>query len=811
MSVNMINNLLSLTKKTYSFPVEYSKDCENLSHAIFNKTNCSISPTTLKRLLGFAKVKDKPSKYTLNTLSVYCGFTDWNDFIKIESDKNTGDKKSIHKWEELKQNANSVSQYTLEVLKNNSGLNYNQTLKRKYIYSFIDEFLESGAVATCLIGDGGTGKSISMAHLIDDYWLSKSPKYKNDIVWFVSGTNLRSLFSNQLDLESWFLDLFSLTKGVDYRGYFSKNPKQRKGNIILIIDALDEFVVKSDDLDDLFLKITELVGSNVETPWFKFILSIRTSTFERFIHTIKDHSGVTKYFYGVNFDNQTSSPSNVPLLNEEEIIQIFEKVATNQEFNANKIDYASLNPALRLQITHPYYLQLFIQSFIEKSTDIHSNHDILNEFMRHRIYKGKYGFEKTEIFNAILTNTDYGRKSITVKKSDIVVLINQYSRAYKELLSFGILKENSVQNKFKVYQTFIKFGHDTLYEFLIAKHWIMEFKTYSHKLLLSVAKTYSGKEKRIDIINHIALMGLEESSFEELQYLFELPLEEYELNSLSHILGIQIRENVDAQNILIPLWAKNKSAQIYFFERFVDLDNLNGYYGHAISLYLKHKKTKEAQIFGNCLLSKKAFLSNDESLFWSTSNKIEKNNFDLSIHPFPLGRQMANQIISYRKFNQRGLNERFKNKIISVANEISRTTGDTVTGFPAGYHFHVMEGLFLSKEYSELIITLFEQVTDDFPEISNYNKSWLYNMMLVYYSTALYFNGSSERALKIFNSIQFELAFKDTPWYKNYYFLQYLTAKRVMIKKATKSLEHKELGNKISMLSEKLGFSYFNR
>lgn len=799
----MIDKLLTQTKKIYSFPIQYSKDCETLSHAIFNRTNCSVSPTTLKRLFGFAKVKDKPSKFTLNTLSAYCGYVDWTDFIANGVNKSASKTKSLSKWEELKSNSKTTSNYTLEALKSNSGLGYNQTIKRKFVYSFIDEFLESKALATCLIANGGMGKSISIAQVVDDYWLSNSPKYKDDIIWFISGTNLRALFAKQLDLDSWFLELFSLTKGVDYRNYFSNNPKQRKGRILLIIDALDELVIKSDDLDDLFRKLIELIGSNTDTPWFKVILTTRTSTFERLIHIIKDYPGITKHFYGVNFDNLIGSSSNVPLLSEEEILQIIGIINSKPEFVSSNIDFASLNPSLRLQIAHPYYLQLFIQSFIDKTNDIHSNYDILNEFMAHRIYKGKYGFEKTEIFNALLANTDYGRKATNTKKSEIADLVNQYNRAYKELLSFGILKESYISNKFKVYIAFIQFAHDMLFEFLIAKHWIMEFQTFSHELLLNVAKSYSGKEKRIDIIKHIALMGLEEGKFDELQHIYELQLEEYELNRLSHVLGIQIRENKDAQKILVPLWAKNKAAQIYFFERFVDLDNLNGYYGDAISIYLKNKKSKEAQIFGNCLLFMKAFLSKDELLFRTTVNKLSEFSFDLAIHPFPLGRQMACHIIAYRKFHQRRLGDNIKNQILRIAKSVAHKK-DFVTGFPAGYHFHVIEGLFFIDQY-DLIITLFESIEVDFPEIEDYKQTWLYKMLQIYYSAALKMVGRKVAGINLFKTVNFEQVFKDVPWYKNYFLIQYLKAKHIIV---TDTKEKTAVRKQIETLSDKLGFSF---
>lgn len=800
-SVNLIEKLILLTKEKYNYPIVYSKDCETLSHAIFNKTNSQLSATTLKRLLGFAKAKDKPSKFTLNTLAVYCGYTDWVDFIENENTK--PQTKPFTKWISLQERATAVSNYTLEALKNNSGLSYKHTIKREFAFNFMNEFLKSGSVATCFVADGGMGKSISIAQVVEDYWLAEKPKYKNDIVWFISGTNFRGLFAKQFDVDSWFLDMFGLTSGTDYRNYFYKHPKERKGNIILVIDALDELVIKSEELDDLFRKIIETIGSNTHSPWFKIILTTRTSTFERLIHITKDYSGVSKYFFGVNFDNLISTPSNVPLLSQKEILQIIKNVNANHEIAINPIDFERLNDALRQQITHPYYLQLFIQSCIESSIHIHSNYDILNEFMRHRIFKGKYGFEKSEIFNAILLSTDYGRKASVVKKIEINPTLLQYKRAYNELVSYGILKELSILNKFKVYVPFIKFGHDNLFEFLIAKHLIEEHGTFSHELLQKVTKNYVGNEKRIDIIKHITLMGLEEGKYEELQFLFSLPLKDYELNTLGHVLGMHIRENKEAQKTLLPLWAKNKNAQIFFFERFVDLDNLNGYYGDAIKFYLQHKKGKESQIFGHSLLFMRGFLSNNEALYEKEGAILEEYGFDMAVHPFPLGRQMACHILSYQKFHQRKLSDRLKSQILKIAKSVAHKK-DFVTGFPAGYHFHVLEGLYLAKEY-DVLINVFELVESDFPEMGEYKQTWLYKMMQVYYSVALKMLGRKANALNLFKTLDFEQAFKDVPWYKNYFLIQYLNAKFLM---TDETKERTALSKQIDILSNKLGFCF---
>lgn len=58
-------------------PIRYSKDCESLARHLSVVCRESISPTTLKRLFGFAKPIARPRLYTLDVLANYIGFGSW--------------------------------------------------------------------------------------------------------------------------------------------------------------------------------------------------------------------------------------------------------------------------------------------------------------------------------------------------------------------------------------------------------------------------------------------------------------------------------------------------------------------------------------------------------------------------------------------------------------------------------------------------------------------------------------------------------------------------------------------------------------
>ncbi|HEX2534320.1 MAG TPA: hypothetical protein VHK69_11330 [Chitinophagaceae bacterium] len=68
--------------------------------------------------------------------------------------------------------------------------------------------------------------------------------------------------------------------------------------------------------------------------------------------------------------------------------------------------------------------------------------------------------------------------------------------------------------------------------------------------------------------------------------------------------------------LIMPLQraiAKCRNGQEYYFEQFVQLDQLNHYYGEGLRFYLQEKREDEAQVFGHSLLALRAWLSGDEA------------------------------------------------------------------------------------------------------------------------------------------------------------------------------------------------------
>ena len=81
------------------------------------------------------------------------------------------------------------------------------------------------------------------------------------------------------------------------------------------------------------------------------------------------------------------------------------------------------------------------------------------------------------------------------------------------------------------------------------------------------------------------------------------------------------------------LIVKTKNGNKYYFERFVNIDSLDAYYGDGLRYYLTENETPEAQTFGHTLLVFRYWLTqNNQKLEWHY-NEVMKYRPDRSAQP----------------------------------------------------------------------------------------------------------------------------------------------------------------------------------
>jgi hypothetical protein len=109
--------------------------------------------------------------------------------------------------------------------------------------------------------------------------------------------------------------------------------------------------------------------------------------------------------------------------------------------------------------------------------------------------------------------------------------------------------------------------------------------------------------------------------------------------------------------------ALTPAGQYYYFERYVNMDRLNDYYGDGLRYYIRAKNTDHAKIFANSLFVFRDWLTGDISRLKKHMNEIDAvyNGFEYS--PPVMGRYFAAKLLhahSLEESPEKVLNEALK-------------------------------------------------------------------------------------------------------------------------------------------------------
>lgn len=121
----MIKTLKVLTQKKAGFKISNYNASKRLSDIVYIETGIEVSYNTLRRFFGVVK-SVKPSNHTLNTLAIFNGFTDYNDFVLNYNLKN--------RWKQDFQIADLHNQTSTQIL---SYINVNLHVKRQFIQNLV--------------------------------------------------------------------------------------------------------------------------------------------------------------------------------------------------------------------------------------------------------------------------------------------------------------------------------------------------------------------------------------------------------------------------------------------------------------------------------------------------------------------------------------------------------------------------------------------------------------------------------------------------------------------------------------------------
>ena len=95
--------------------------------------------------------------------------------------------------------------------------------------------------------------------------------------------------------------------------------------------------------------------------------------------------------------------------------------------------------------------------------------------------------------------------------------------------------------------------------------------------------------------------------------------------------------------------ATTKGGQYYYYERCVNMDRLNGYYGDGLKYYLRGKNNNESKIFANSLLVLRYWMTEDLSLLEKHMKEALRIYTDTDYSPNTMGRFFCSPAILFKR------------------------------------------------------------------------------------------------------------------------------------------------------------------
>jgi hypothetical protein len=142
--------------------------------------------------------------------------------------------------------------------------------------------------------------------------------------------------------------------------------------------------------------------------------------------------------------------------------------------------------------------------------------------------------------------------------------------------------------------------------------------------------------------------------------------------------------------------AKTKNGQEFYFEKFVNIDKLNGYYGNGLRYYYAENSSAGAQVFTNSLLVYRYWLTGNREMLEKHFNILVKQNLNASVPPFIHGRYYAAMIY------QANINSTCAEKVILNAyNYYSPISKNKSVSSSPRFELYLAEALILTGYYEE--------------------------------------------------------------------------------------------------------------
>jgi hypothetical protein len=696
-------------------------DCRVISIAIQKQLKKNISETTIKRLFGFAEIKHEFSKFTINTLKEYVEMV--NDAVigsKITAPQTDSDASIDH----IRAQATSHTNSTLQNISNRCSVPYELTIPREFATYDLDFFRNSKYSYTGLISPPGYGKSILLSHLIKELYLGPQAVFKDDIVLFLNADQLFKRDWDELSLEDRIKLKLGLYHSINLIDYFNEQWKTNGIKFVLIIDGFSELVINKTTKPRIFDSIIGFIANIGQDDSIKLILSMRSITWSRFHEKIRhSHFFKSKWFSGSHFN--PSDNSNIPPLTEIEVEKIFKKMSSTE--------FSKVSESLKLQLKFPFHIQWYYQlkeeyPAFESYTNI-VYYEIIARFIEEKIYNSTYATEKILFCKKIIQLTNYGRRGYSVSKTDLIKDMPVFQNAYDELLSHGILMEEK-QLKDGLPIEYVHFIQPHTFEYFL---FIELYDIFNHKLdkkfFELVNNEYTGNQVRFQLLQWAVRLLVKLRSFDHLEAVLNLNLNNYEKNYLIYFIAENLNYNAKKDPELI-LSIKEQKLHSLLIKKLVHFDFIDSCYKDAINSLLEIADTQETTLFYNSILAIFDCLSLDRIAIeqrLAILKKLSPTKLGWAIEPY--------DFVSLIYFKIKGIKVAENKTLAWIEDFKNGKTGELVHDtFPNATKILTYLMLFIVNVFygsPKEAIKIIERITDSYPKLKKSRR--LFSIFLLGY------------------------------------------------------------------------------
>ncbi|KQM78856.1 hypothetical protein ASE74_12925 [Pedobacter sp. Leaf216] len=664
--------------------------CKIISEYVFQETKNYVSETTIKRFFGFANTLHKFSLFTLNSLSQYIGYNDWDSFCKDKENQTTS-VQSI--WQDLKLKAHAITEVSLIAKKNNSGVPFNATANRSFFYPDFDYFLKNNYQFTTISAQPGQGKSILLAHMVEYFFFSENALYKNDIVLLVNSTSINTIIQNGGTLKDWFLKEFKFGSLTELISFFKKNPEKREGRFIIIVDGVDEHLARS----NYFKTFIDFLYSIEENNFVKLVFGLRTNSWINLQPAINGSASLTKAWYtGLFYDEDTLS--NVPPLNIDEVLYTLSHIE-------NKIiNRADVSPPLLAQFKTPFWLQVYFKLKDENHHLELNNpllcYELISYFLERRVFLAKKSTEKIFLLKKISDCISEGNKKLRVSKEKILSYINCYPDAYEELLHAGIIIEEKRLST-TIPTEIVRFLSDDIYTYFLFIQITDKFDYKPGKLFFEhILASFPAQNARRDhILNWSIRFCVNRNEIAALKNIFKLSFTNIEKNNafdfICHVSKFELGKPNSNFNKL--------TIDIDFIDIMASGRTMSTLYKETIKTISENVLNEDIQIMLHVIECNVHLIDVDKVSLGNTMQLLKRNYKRLNelfpINPYDLILYFYNNLI-----NKPNESKSLEDKIIKLCQEIDRSTpkrNEEISSAEILSYRMVLITLFSQKSYAE--------------------------------------------------------------------------------------------------------------